>query len=217
MKNLDQRNQIIEYSLRLNSTNLSPLRSGNISLRSEENGTDGYLITPSGKKYETLKPEDIVFMGLNEEEKNDSTNKPSSEWRFHRDIYMNKKEADAIVHAHSPHATAVSSHGKPIPPFHYMIALAGGDDIKCAEYATFGTEELSNNVIKALENRSACLMSNHGQVAFGKNLEDAFELAQEIENICHQYTITLKLGNPKILSFKEMKKVLDKTKNYKKE
>ena len=217
MKNLDQRNKIIEYSLKLNSTNLSPLRSGNISIRSKEAEKDGYLITPSGKKYETLKPEDIVFMGLNEEvESNDSAIKPSSEWRFHRDIYKNKYEAQAIVHAHSPHAAAVSSHGKPIPPFHYMIALAGGEDIKCAEYATFGTEELSINVIKALENRSACLMSNHGQVAFGKNLEQAFELAQEIENICHQYTIALKLGEPKILSFEEMKKVLDKAKDYKK-
>jgi len=217
MKNLDQRHQIIEYSLKLNSTNLSPLRSGNISLRGKENDKDGYLITPSGKKYETLKPEDIVFMSINEDEKNnDTANKPSSEWRFHRDIYINKKEAQAIVHAHSPHATAVSSHGKSIPAFHYMIALAGGEDIKCAEYATFGTEELSNKVVKALENRSACLMSNHGQVAFGKSLDSAFELAQEIENICHQYTIALKLGNPKILSFEEMKKVLDKAKNYKK-
>jgi len=216
MKNLDQRNQIIEYSLKLNSTNLSPLRSGNISLKGIEDDVEGYLITPSGKKYETLKPEDIVFMGLNMEEKKDSTNKPSSEWRFHRDIYVNKTDAQAIVHAHSPHATAVSSLGKSIPPFHYMIALAGGEDIKCADYATFGTKELSNNVIKALENRSACLMSNHGQVAFGKNLEEAFELAQEIENICHQYTIALRLGQPKILSFEEMKKVLDKAKNYKK-
>ena len=217
MKNLDQRNKIIEYSLKLNSTNLSPLRSGNISLRANEDNKDGYLITPSGKKYESLKPEEIVFMSMDDEEgKNDPANKPSSEWRFHRDIYLNKKEAQAIVHAHSPHATAVSSHGKSVPPFHYMIALAGGEDIKCAEYATFGTEELSSNVIKALEKRSACLMSNHGQVAFGKNLEDAFELAQEIENICHQYTIALKLGEPKILSFEEMKKVLDKAKNYKK-
>ena len=217
MKNIDKKNQIIEYSLKLNSTNLSPLRSGNISLRAKEDDKDGYLITPSGKKYETLKPENIVFMSLSEEsEKNDSANKPSSEWRFHRDIYLNKIEAHAIVHAHSPHATAVSSHGKSIPPFHYMIALAGGEDIKCAEYATFGTEELSKNIIKALENRSACLMSNHGQVAFGKKLDQAFELAQEIENICHQYTIALKLGEPKILSFEEMKKVLDKAKNYKK-
>ena len=217
MKNLDQRNQIIEYSIKLNSTNLSPLRSGNISLRGKEDDKEGYLITPSGKKYETLKAEDIVFMGLNEELRDTSNQNPSSEWRFHRDIYLNKKEAQAIVHAHSPHATAVSSHGKTIPPFHYMIALAGGEDIKCADYATFGTEELSNNVIKALEKRSACLMSNHGQVAFGKNLEDAFELAQEVENICHQYTIALKLGEPKILSFEEMKKVLEKVKNYKKE
>jgi len=217
MKNLDQRNKIIEYSLKLNSTNLSPLRSGNISMRSKEAEKDGYLITPSGKKYESLKPEDIVFMGLNDEgKKSGSENKPSSEWRFHRDIYINKKNAEAIVHAHSPHATAVSSHGKSIPPFHYMIALAGGEDIKCAEYATFGTDELSSNIIKALENRSACLMSNHGQVAFGKNLDQAFELAQEIENICHQYTIALKLGKPKILSFEEMKKVLEKAKDYKK-
>ena len=217
MKNLEQRNKIIEYSLKLNSTNLSPLRSGNISLRSEENGVEGYLITPSGKKYETLKSEDIVFMSLNEEAKdNTSVNKPSSEWRFHRDIYLNKRDAHAIVHAHSPHATAVSSHGKSIPPFHYMIALAGGEDIKCAEYATFGTEELSQNVINALKDRSACLMSNHGQVAFGKDLDQAFELAQEIENICHQYTIAIKLGEPKILSLKEMKKVLEKAKDYKK-
>ena len=118
-KNLDQRNKIIEYSLKLNSTNLSPLRSGNISMRSKEAEKDGYLITPSGKKYESLKPKDIVFMGLNEEEKkNGSENKPSSEWRFHRDIYINKKNAEAIVHAHSPHATAVSSHSNSIPPIH---------------------------------------------------------------------------------------------------
>ena len=217
MKNLDQRKQIIEFCLKLNSTNLSPLRSGNISSRAKEDGKDGYLITPSGKKYDSLKPGNIVFMGLNEEiENNDSGNKPSSEWRFHRDIYLNKKDAQAIVHAHSPHATAVSSHGKSIPPFHYMIALGGGEDIKCSEYATFGTKELSQNVVKALINRSACLMSNHGQVAFGKNLEQAFELAQEIENICQQYIIALKIGEPKILSFEEMQKVLDKAKNYKK-
>ena len=152
MKNLDQRNKIIEYCLKLNSTNLSPLRSGNISVRAKENNKDGYLITPSGKKYETLKPEDIVFMGLNEDsENNDSSKNPSSEWRFHRDIYANKNNSQAIVHTHSPHATAVSSHGKSIPPFHYMIALAGGEDIKCAEYATFGTDELSKNILNALK------------------------------------------------------------------
>ena len=219
MKNLDYRKKIIEFSLKLNATNLSPLRSGNISIRINEYDKEGYLITPSGKKYENLKPEDIVFMPFNK--KNESFNEkdknPSSEWKFHHDIYKNKKEAKAIVHAHSPNATAVSSHGKPVPPFHYMVALAGGEDIKCANYATFGTKELSNNVIKALENRKACLMSNHGQVAFGNNIEEAFELALEIENICHQYVIALKIGDPKILSFEEMKKVLEKAKNYKKE
>ena len=217
MKNLDYRKKIIEFSLKLNTTNLSPLRSGNISIRINEDDKDGYLITPSGKKYENLKPEDIVFMPFNK--KNESFDEkdknPSSEWRFHHDIYKNKKEAKAIVHAHSPNATAVSSHGKPVPPFHYMVALAGGEDIKCANYATFGTKELSNNVIKALENRKACLMSNHGQVAFGNNLEEAFELALEIENICHQYVIALKIGEPKILSLSEMKKILEKVKNYK--
>ena len=141
---------------------------------------------------------------------------PSSEWRFHQDIYKNKWEAKAIVHAHSPNASAVSTHGKSIPPFHYMIALAGGEDIKCAKYATFGTHELSMNIVKALKDRKACLMSNHGQVAFGKNLDQAFELAEEIENICHQYINTIKLGSPKILSFEEMNKILEKTKSYKK-
>ena len=216
MKNLDQRNKIIEFSLKLNSTNLSPLRSGNISQRSEENGNDGYLITPSGKKYETLKPEDIVFMRLDETENNDSTNKPSSEWRFHKDIYLKKTNAKAVVHAHSPHATAVSAHNKDVPAFHYMIALAGGDNIKCAKYATFGTQELSDNIIEALENRKACLMSNHGQVAYGDNLNSAFELAEEVENICHQYINAIKLGEPKILSSSEMDVILEKVKNYKK-
>ena len=218
MKNLDQRNQIIEYSLKLNSTNLSPLRSGNISLRSKEKDTEGYLITPSGKKYETLKPEDIVFMGLNEEEENnDLNNKPSSEWRFHRDIYLNKKDAEAIVHAHSTNATAVSTHKRGIPSFHYMVAMAGGQDIKCAKYATFGTRDLSKNILKALKGRKACLIANHGQIAFEENLPKAFELAEEVENISLQYITSLKLGKPKILSKNEMKKVLSKAKNYKKD
>ena len=156
----DLKEQVIKFSKKLNSTNLSPLRSGNVSVRATKDGIEGFLITPSGKKYETLKVEDIVFLELNKEYDllkmfNSSLN-PSSEWRFHQDIYLKKKEAKAIVHAHSPHATAVSSHGKAIPAFHYMIALAGGDDIKCAEYGTFGTKELSKNILNALEKRKAC-------------------------------------------------------------
>ena len=121
-------------------------------------------------KYTSLKIKDIVFVSLKgvfDKKKG----KPSSEWRFHQDIYVNKKEAKAIVHAHSTCATAVSSHQKNIPAFHYMVAVAGGEDLKCTKYATFGTKQLSKNIIKALKNRSACLIANHGQVAFGDNLE----------------------------------------------
>ena len=214
MNNLEKRKEVIKYSIKLNTTNLSPLRSGNISVRSIENSVEGFLITPSGKKYDTLKEEDIVF--VSSDGNHDTNLKPSSEWRFHKDIYLKKPDAKAVVHAHSPHATAVSAHGKDIPAFHYMIALAGGDSIKCAKYATFGTQELSDNIIDALEDRKACLMSNHGQVAFGENLESAFELAEELENICHQYINTIKLGDPKILSSSEMDVILEKVKNYKK-
>ena len=204
--------QVIKYAKMLNVKNLSALRSGNISVRYK----NGFLITPSGVKYSQLETEDVVFVSLDGKFES-LKQKPSSEWRIHKDIYVNKKEANAVVHAHSTHATAVSAHGKSIPAFHYMVALAGGDDIKCAEYATFGTEELSKNILDALDKRKACLMSNHGQVVFDTNLEKAFELAEEIENICHQYINTLKIGIPKILSNNEMKKVLEKVKDYKKE
>ena len=207
--------KVIKYSKKLNITNLSALRSGNISVRAKEKGVEGFYITPSGMKYTSLKTKDIVFVslkGIFDKKKNN----PSSEWRFHQDIYVNKKEAEAIVHAHSTCATAVSSHQKSIPAFHYMVAVAGGEDLKCTKYATFGTKQLSKNIIKALKNRTACLIANHGQVAFGDNLEKAFELAQEIENICHQYINALRIGIPKILSKKEMKIVLGKFKNYKK-
>ena len=217
---IELKKEVIKYALKLNSTNLSPLRSGNVSVRVTKDDVEGFFLTPSGKRYEDLVPEDIVFLSLKEEYDNlklfNSSLNPSSEWRFHQDIYRKKKEAKAIVHAHSPHATAVSVHGESIPAFHYMVALAGGDDIKCAEYATFGTSELSQNIIKALQNRKACLMSNHGQLTFGKNLNQAFELAEEVENICHQYINTIKLGKPTILSFAEMQKILEKIKNYKK-
>ena len=208
MNNL--RLEIIKYSKMLNSKKLSALRSGNISARFK----DGFLITPSGKKYSSLKNKDIVFVSLD-----GSFNKekgiPSSEWKFHQDIYLNKKDAKAIVHAHSTNATAVSTHKKEIPPFHYMIVMAGGHDIKCAKYATFGTRELSKNILKALKNRKACLIANHGQIAFEENLSKAFELAEEVENISLQYITSLKLGKPKVLSLKEIKKVLSKSKNYK--
>ena len=217
---LDKKQEVIEYAKKLNTENLSPLRSGNISIRGVNEEIDGFFITPSGVKYDDLTTDSIVFLELNENNNikkiSDKVINPSSEWRFHQDIYIKKRDAHAIVHAHSANAAAVSAHGRNIPAFHYMVALAGGNNIKCAEYATFGTKELSQNIIKALDGRKACLMSNHGQVAFGKSLSEAFELAEEIENICHQYINTIKLGQPKILSDEEMKRILDKTKNYKK-
>jgi L-fuculose-phosphate aldolase len=207
----DMRIEIIKYAKLLNSKNLSALRSGNISVRYK----DGFLITPSGKKYSTLKNKDIVFVS-NKGKFDKKDGIPSSEWRFHQDIYISKKDAKAIVHAHSNWATAISTHGKSIPAFHYMVAMAGGNDIKCAKYATYGTRELSKNILKTLKNRSACLIGNHGQIAFGKNLSKAFELAEEVENLSSQYIKALKIGKPKILSTKEMNKVLSKAKNYKK-
>ena len=210
------RAQVIKYAKKLNTTNLSALRSGNVSIRVKEKGVNGFYITPSGAKYSSLKTKDIVFVSL-KGRFDKKKGKPSSEWRFHQDIYVNKKDAKAIVHAHSTCATAVSTHNKSIPAFHYMVGVAGGNDIKCSKYATFGTRSLSRNILSALKNRTACLMSNHGQIAFGKNLDYAFELAQEVENICHQYINAIRIGIPKILTKKEMKIVLSKMKNYKKD
>ena len=208
MKNL--KSEVIKYAKMLNTKKLSALRSGNISVRYKE----GFLITPSGAKYSSLKNKDIIFVSL-KGEFDKKKGIPSSEWRFHQEIYLNKTDAKAIVHAHSIYATAISTHGKRIPAFHYMVAMAGGNDIKCAKYATYGTRKLSNNILKALRNRSACLIGNHGQIAFSEDLAKAFELAEEVENLSSQYINSLKIGKPKILSSNQMNKVLSKAKNYK--
>ena len=207
---LIQKKEVIKFAKLLNHRKLSALRSGNISLRHK----NGFLITPSGKKYSSLKVKDIVFVNLKGEFNNKQ--KPSSEWRFHQDIYISKTNAKAIVHSHSTNATALSTHNKKIPSFHYMVALAGGSDIKCAKYATYGTRELSKNILKALKNRFACLIANHGQITFGSSLAEAFELAEEVDNLAKQYIKALLLGRPKLLSLNEMKKVLNKSKTYKK-
>ena len=204
------KSEIIRFSKLLNSRKLSALRSGNISVRFKK----GFFITPSGKKYSSLKNKDIVYVSLNGKF-DKKLGIPSSEWKFHQDIYLKKEEANAIVHSHSTNATALSVHKKPIPAFHYMVALAGGNDIKCANYATYGTRKLSLNILKALKNRKACLISNHGQIAYDDNLSKAFELAEEVENLSLQYITALKIGKPKILSNVEMNKVLAKAKNYK--
>jgi len=210
MSEIKLRNDIIKYSLLMNKTNLSPLRSGNISIRYK----NGFLITPSGVKYDKLKTKDIVFVNM-KGEFNKSKNKPSSEWKFHKDIYKKRNESKAIVHCHSKNALVLSCIRKKIPAFHYMVAVAGGIDIRCAKYATYGTSQLSRNIITALKQRSACLIENHGQVSFSNDLENAFELTQEIETLAVQYIECLRIGKPKILSKSQMNSVLRKVKNYK--
>ncbi len=182
--------------------------SGNVSARWE----DGFLVTPSGLPGAALQPAQMVFVGLDGEVRGDL--KPSSEWRIHRDIYRARPEIRAVVHAHSPYAVSLSCLRRAIPPFHYMVAAAGGRDIRCADYATFGTQALSEAVLAALHDRRACLMSNHGQVAAGGNLESALALALEVEALCAQYWRATLMGEPVLLDDAEMDVVLERFKDY---
>lgn len=203
------REAIIETVLSFQTNGLSVGTSGNASVRSG----DGFLITPTGVVYDDLTTEKIVAMNMSGGViKGDY--KPSSEWHFHSGIYQARPEVNAIVHVHSPYATGLACNQKPIPAFHYMVARAGGDSIRCAEYATFGSEALSINAVSALEGRSACLLANHGQIALGKNLSQALSLAEEVEELAKQYSIALQFGTPVLLNKKEMKINLDKFKNY---
>ena len=213
MINLEKRKEVIKYSINLNTTNLSPLRSGNISVRSIENSVEGFLITPSGKKYDTLKERDIVF--VSNDGNHDLNLKPSSEWKFHLDIYRNK-DCNSIVHAHSKFSVICSCLFKKIPAFHYMIALTGAKEINIADYALFGSEKLSKNILKSIKGRKSCLISNHGQISVGDNLENAFELAEEVELLCEYYYYCMLKKKPKYIIPKEMDKVLNKISNYKK-
>ncbi len=182
--------------------------SGNVSVRSRE----GYLITPSGQNMAALTADDMVEMTLAGEVV--GAGKPSSEWRFHRDIYATFAAAEAIVHAHSPFAVALACLRRDMPSFHYMVAMAGGVDIRCAAYATFGTQALSDAVLAALQDRRACLMANHGLVAWGRSLSAALALANEVEALCGQYLRACQIGEPVLLSDAEMREVLEKFKDY---
>ncbi|WP_424931618.1 class II aldolase/adducin family protein [Amaricoccus macauensis] len=198
----DPRQAIIDTCLRMNAEGLNQGTSGNVSSRAE----GGMLITPSGIPYERLSPEEIVFV------RNDGTweggIKPSSEWRMHLDIYGTREEAGAVVHVHSTYATGLSCLRRGIPAFHYMVAVAGGPDIRCADYATFGTAELSEAMVAALDGRIACLLANHGQIAFGPSLEKALWLAGEVETLARQLSVAEGFGPPVILPDAEMDRVL---------
>lgn len=182
--------------------------SGNLSVRDG----DGMLITPSGVPYEQLEPDGIVAVDA----AGTPTGRfaPSSEWRFHLAIYADRPDAGAVVHSHSPNATALACLGRAIPAFHYEVAFAGGVDIRCAPYATFGTEALSNNVVAALRGRQACLIANHGVVCLGPHLDKALFLAREVEQLALIYRLSLSMGEPQLLSKEEMARVLEKFADY---
>lgn len=182
--------------------------SGNVSVRLR----DGFLITPSGLPNDTLEPAQMVFVDM--EGQAGGGLKPSSEWRIHRDLYRARPEVAAVVHAHSPHAVSLSCLRQGIPAFHYMVAAAGGKDIRCAGYATFGTQALSDWVLAALQDRRACLMANHGMVAVGAGLDTALALALEVEELCAQYWRAKLMGEPVLLSDAEMDEVLECFRHY---
>jgi L-fuculose-phosphate aldolase len=203
------RQSLIDHCCAMNASGLSLGKSGNASLR----WGDGLLITPTGRAYDRLQPEDIVYLQADGRCPPGQL-LPSSEWRFHCDILRSTPDIHAVVHTHSTHATALACLGEGIPAFHYMVAVAGGADIPCADYATFGTPELSNNVLNALQGRCACLMANHGQVATGATLSAAYELAQEVENLARQYMLARSLGPTRNLSAAEMARVVEKFRTY---
>lgn len=204
------RKAVIATALEMSRSGLSPGRSGNVSQRFG----DGMLITPSGMAYDTLKPADIVFVGTDGAVA-DSARKPSSEWRFHLSAYAGRPDGHAIVHTHSLHATVIACAGRAIPAFHYMVAIAGGKDIPCVPYATFGTEELSNLVADGLAERDACLMAHHGQITIAATPSGALELAQEVETLAEQYVKLLAItAKPPVLPDAEMADVLERFKGY---
>jgi len=200
-KDREKRQSIIDACLRMNTLGINQGTSGNISLRHG----DGMLITPTSTPYEAMKPEQIVYMHL--DGNHDPAQRPSSEWRFHRDILKARPEVQAIVHTHPPYCTMLAIMGMEIPPVHYMVAVAGGDTIRCAPYATFGTQELSEHAVRALEGRMACLLEHHGMIAVGPSLAKAMWLAVEVETLARQYHGCLQIGTPPLLSKEEIEKV----------
>lgn len=208
-----KRRDIVAACLWINSSGLNPGTAGNISVRHG----DSMLISPSGVPYEQLEPEDIVAMTLTGEYGSyvaSGTNVPSSEWRFHLDIMRARPDVGAIVHTHSLYATVLACARKDIPPVHYMIAAAGGPSIRCGRYATFGTAELSQAALEALEDRNCCILANHGMIATGPNLAKAQWLAVELETIAKQYYLTLCIGGPVLLGEAEIAQVKERFKGY---
>jgi L-fuculose-phosphate aldolase len=208
MNESEKRQAIIDACRRMNALGINQGTSGNISVRHG----DGLLITPTSTPYEAMTPDQIVFMKM--DGSHAPTQRPSSEWRFHLDILRARQEAGAVVHAHPTYCTILAIMGREIPPIHYMIAAAGGDSIRCAPYATYGTPELSQHAVKALEGRLACLLDHHGMIAIGLSLEKALWLAVEVETLARQYHGCLQIGEPPLLSKDEIERVRHKMSGY---
>ena len=202
------RQQLIDTALAMNASDVNQGTAGNLSVRCD----NGMLITPSGMEYADLSVNDIVWMDF--DGNSEGLRKPSSEWQFHAAIYQQRQEAGAILHAHPVNCSALSCLGKGIPAFHYMVAVAGGKDIRCAEYATFGSQKLSENVIDALKDRKACLMAHHGLTCFENDLPTALKLAIEIEHLAAVFCRILAMGEVEVLDDDEMGAVLEKFASY---
>jgi L-fuculose-phosphate aldolase len=201
MNHPDLRRQMVETCRKMNASGINQGTAGNLSVRVPE----GFLITPSSMPYDIMEPGDLVEMAF------DGTyvgRRPSSEWRFHRDILKNRADIDVVLHCHSVYATTLAVHHKVIPAFHYMVGIAGGTTIRCAKYATYGTQALSDFALEALEGRLACLLGQHGQISLGKSLDSALWMAIEVETISRLYVQALTLGNPPILPDDEMERVI---------
>ena len=206
------REEIVAAALAMNAQGINRGKSGNVSARFTHAEFDGFLITPTGLPYADTDAADIVAVSVEGVAR--GSRLPSSEWRFHRDIYRVRNEVGAIVHAHAPFATTLACLECGIPPFHYMVAVAGGPDIRCAPYATFGTQALSDHALAALDGRNACLLAHHGMIAVGPSLAKALALAIEVETLAEIYWRARLLGTPQNLSDDEMRIVLDKFKTY---
>ena len=204
----DPRAALITTARAMSAAGLNKGTAGNLSVRAD----DGFWITPTGMDYGALEPEDIPFMDFDGQWS--GRRKPSSEWRFHRDLYAARPEAGAVLHAHSPYAVSLACLRRDIPPFHYMIARFGGDSVRCSAYATFGTQALSDTALAAMAGRNACLLANHGMLAFGRDLPQALALGVELEELCGQYWRACQLGEPILLSATEMAVVLEQFRTY---
>ncbi len=227
----EARASLVEVARRMTPLGINTGRAGNVSLRWHRGAEDGLLVTPSALSYERTTVDDIVWLPLMVPDDEDplaesplrahGRRAPSSEWRLHRDLYAARDDAHAIVHAHPAHATALAClpriHAEGIPAFHYMIAVAGGDDIRCAPYATFGTKALSDRARAALDGRRACLLAQHGIVALGGNLEAALELAVEVEALARMYAQALQLGEPVRLDAAQMEEVRARFARYRRD